>query len=653
MKAAAAGAALLVALATGGGDRGGEGRGAHDGSRERAPAHDFVLDVLPHLQRLGCSSAYCHGSATGQGGFRLSLFGGDPLADYAAIVQDLGGRRIDLADPERSLLVQKALGRLDHGGGRRLPRDGEAHGALLRWLAAGAPWREGTVERPRELVLAEAAGQLVARARGDGVDLDVTGRALFLSSDPRVAEVTEDGAILRRGAGRAHAIARFGHLSAVFEIVQPFAEPQERQDRSPAVPSPHPLDQAWSLHLHELGLEPVAAAEVAVLARRLHLDLVGRPPTPAELARFVAEPDVAGTVRALSRRPEFAEVWGGHLARWFELPESAHEARARLVAAIADGLTLRGIAERVARGGLPWIERHADPRDRAEYAARTLLGTSIGCARCHDHPGDRWRQADHLHFAAAFAPARAVAGGGMGPGVLFDDASGEPVPPRWLDLPGTTAPADGAFATFVLDPGHGLLARNFANRVFAELFGRGLVEPLDDHRAANPPLAAGVLETLAAAFDRVDGSLPDLLAFVTTSRLYALASLPPDDPRAAWLAARAVRPLSGAAFARAVGAVLGAAPPTGLADEPLARELELRNGPFLAASLAEGGVVDALFLFGESPAQRLDGLWRTTLSRPPRAAEQAEFQALADADLAAFRDLAMALLLGREFGERR
>src|SRR5262245_40387020 len=154
---------------------------------------DFASDVLPILQRQGCSSAYCHGSATGRAGFKLSLFGSEPGADFAAITTALGGRRVDLRDPEHSLLVQKALGRLDHGGGRRVPRDSPSHRALLEWIAAGAPWCDGPEPTLADLELAQLGDHLQVRATftsATGLEVrDVTALALLSSTDPTVVEI--------------------------------------------------------------------------------------------------------------------------------------------------------------------------------------------------------------------------------------------------------------------------------------------------------------------------------------------------------------------------------------------------------------------------------------------------------------------------------
>ena len=622
-------------------------------------AFDFRYDVLPFLQRQGCASAYCHGGGTGQGGFKLSLFGGAPLDDYGAITTQFGGRRVDVRDPAQSLLLQKGLGRLEHGGGRRLPRDGAAAQALSAWIEGGAPWQTNGGRELRGLQLRRDGARLVLMAEFDGGSEDVSARALFSSSDPLVVAVDEDGALAMQGPGLAYAIARFGTQTARLPIVNRF-ETRGTEGAGASfgeADTGHALDAAWQRELEVLGLQPVAPAPPSRLARRLYLDLIGRPPTPTELDRFVAAPDVAATARDLTGRPEFAMVWSEHLAEWLEVPAVDAASRRRLAAALAAGDDLRAIAARVVAGDLGNGATTGDPRDRAERVARTLLGLRVGCARCHDHPTDRWRRSEYEAFSAAF-----VGGGTQGQnamvGQVFDADTGDPVPARWLSLVGGTVATQPAnrdtLAAFVLDRGHGRLARHFANHVFAELFGRGLVEPLDDHRIANPARSERLLAALTAEFERGDGDLPALLRFVATSRLYALDLAADDDPRGAWFAARRVRDLSNAAYARAVAAVVGRDPSGDLGDEPLARELALRNGDFLHGLLARGGTtVDALFEFGASPGERLDELWRTVLSRAPRPEESVEFLSLASGDLAAFRDLAMALLSGREFRQER
>tara|TARA_R110002072_G_scaffold241027_1_gene399478 strand:- start:5254 stop:7272 length:2019 start_codon:yes stop_codon:yes gene_type:complete len=655
---------------------------------------DFAHDVLPLLQRAGCASAYCHGSATGRAGFRLSLFGSDAAADYQAITTQFGGRRIDLRQPERSLILQKALGNKAHGGGRRLDADSDGYAQLRGWIAAGAPWQG---EQPRELAglrLDVVADRVVATAtfrtnasNGGRQDWtrDVSHVALYSTSDPSVVDVSTDGQIRWQGPGLSHVVARFANRTAVVRLLRPFSAAAPDSSRSE---SGHALTRAWRAHLRELGLTSGQAISPSELARRLHLDLVGRPPTPQELDEFVAASQTANEqreaieacVQRLTQRREFAEAWGVRLAQWFELypteqrgpqAEAAARWRMALVESLAKGQSLLTIARRLVLGelkrddqaehrfGAAMVDRFADARDRAEYAGRTLLGKRIGCARCHDHPSDRWRQAEHLAFSACFAPPRADGAGGMMAGMLFDAATGDEVTPRFLALTERSAvvPTEGnrraELVQFLLGTEHDAFAKNASNRVFAQVFGRALVEPVDEHRAGNPALDEGMLDVLVSQFHECEGRLPEMLSFLMTCDAYLAPSTQTTPAAITHLAAQPSRALSTDSFVRALTAVIGHQPRAALPDMALARELALRNGPMLRELLAESGTtIDATFEFCATPQARLVELWRTVLSRQPRAEELARFEPLAT-DLPAFRDLAFALLTGREFGHRR
>jgi hypothetical protein len=658
---------------------------------------DFVHDVLPVLQRAGCSSAYCHGSATGRNGFRLSLFGSDAASDFEAITTQFGGRRLDLREPDSSLLLQKALGKLAHGGGRRLTMHDDSYQRLRTWVAAGAPFRGQTARELVGLEVALVEGRAVATARfqqtssggaRSTVEQDVSDVALFATSDPLVVEVAADGALTYRGKGQAHITARFGMLTAIVRVVRAF-------DQVPAlerVADASSLDRAYRAHMAELGLSPAKPVSPTQLVRRLHLDLVGRPPTPQELDQFVAQCQVAGEagtaiascITRLSARREFAEVWGEHLADWFELSastdvgpaaEAARRHRRELVDSIAQGLGLPAIARRLVLWGgdrtatsTSMIDRFGDARDRAEYAGRTLLGMRIGCARCHDHPSDRWRQSEHAAFSACFAAPRADEVRGMMAGTLFDVESGEPVTPNLLNLTSSPAAANATMAAdldarreqlteFLLSRSHDGFAKNASNRIFAILFGRGLVQPVDDLRFGNPPLDADMLAALVAEFHRCAGRLPDLLQFVMCAAVYAAPcssdTTSEDHAALTHLASQASRALPPRTYLRSLAAVVGREPTGTLPEAALAQELALRNGPLVRQLLSSGGTtIDATFELCSGPEERLLELWRTVLSRAPSARERERFLPFAG-EPSAYRDLAFALLTGREFRHRR
>ncbi len=636
---------------------------------------DFTYDVLPLLQRQGCASAYCHGAATGQGGFKLSLFGSDPRADHAAITRDLGGRRLDLRDPDASLLLQKPLLRTKHGGGRRLERDGDAHRLLRAWIGSGARFDGGAARELRGLEAVRVGERMTVTGSFADGRRDVSGLATYSSTDERIARIGADGTIVEEGPGEAWLLARYAGATARVRVLRPFGAPD--QTTAPTT-TEHALDVAFVARMRELGLAPGAPAAPERLARRLWLDLCGRPPTPGELRRFLtADPHtrMATTADALLATREFVEIGAARLASWLELPapdadrdfERARLAhlRATLRDAVEADAPLGELVGKVLALDEGFLQRHEDPRDRAEYVGRSLLGLRIGCARCHDHPNDRWRQGEHGAFSACFASPRRAPEGGMVAGMMFDADSGEAIAPRLLPLPGTDdavlrGDRHAALRAFVLDATHDRFARNIGNRVFQWLFGRGLVEPLDDHRDSNPALCEEWLAVLQAAFHAGGGRMRPLLRFVVTSRLYALDSgNDPDssDDGAAtrWFAARGPKALDGDALRRALAATMGVpvARAPSLPASPLALRLALLNGAMLGAATfdAPGNSVEVIATLGGSAGEQLDELFLTCLTRLPRADERAAFAPdleASDDRARTLRELAIALLLSRE-----
>ncbi|MEZ6037190.1 MAG: DUF1549 domain-containing protein [Planctomycetota bacterium] len=643
--------------------------------RGRPPAaFDFRFDVLPILQRQQCGSAYCHGAATGQGGFKLSLFGSDPEADHRVITAEFGGRRLDLVEPDASLLLRKPSGQLAHGGGRKLRRETAEYRALRDWIAAGAPRRSGEAVELQALAVDRVGDRLQVTATFAGGDgpfaRDVTALCTFSSSEERVAAVDANGVVHERAAGEAWLFARYVNRTARLVVRRAFAPAV-----TPAVPAtPDTFDELWRARLAALGLAAGPRAAPEVLARRLYLDLVDRVPTPAELDAFVASSDpraaVAVVADQLLQTPEFAAKFGRHLAQWFEIPpagadlpapQAAMFARERqaLVDDVARGASLGEIVRRLVVQEARLFDRLPDPRDRAELFGRAVLGVRIGCARCHDSPTDRWRRGDHLRFSALFASPRPDAQGGMQAGVLFDPDTRQPVPPQLLPVPlagpPPEAPPREQLLWFALASGSGLFEQNVANRVFATLLGRGLVEPLDDHRDSNPALHETLLARLA---DRArGGDLRALVREVLTSELYQAVSDEADEGARRWFARREARALDGATFVRAVAALLGTAPPElPPASSPLARELLLRNGELLHAAVDASPVLAAI---ARLPAdQQLQRLFSLVLGRAPREHERDAFAAVLEAAIAngderALSDLAYALLASREFTSLR
>ena len=635
----------------------------------RRESFDFRYDILPILHRQGCGSAYCHGSATGRGGFKLSLFASDPAADHVAITRDLGGRRLDLRTATDSLLIKKPGMRTSHGGGRRLRKGTAAYDAIVRWIDSGAPFRTGSRRELLALQLKHRDNRLRAiakfRSNAGEFESDVTDLCTFSSSDERVAAVDTNGNVTLGRPGEAWLFARYVGQSARIAVVQPF--PRWPVAEAAVAGGSHPLDKLWLQRLHELGLQPAPRAKTNEIARRLYIDLVDRVPTPAELKAFQ---DVATTADALMKTREFAVKFGRLLATWFEIPidpparaipqtKMFNAQHQRLVAAVARGETLHEIVEGLLLRDRRLLERFQDPRDRAELTGRAFLGVRIGCARCHNSPVDRWEQKNHLAFSALFASQRPKAGGGMRPGILFHPETGAPVQPQVLPVPTNGGrPAESehemTVAWFVLRAGHEMFERNMANRVFAAVMGKGLVEPLDDHRTSNPARHHSLLVHLAK--QARSGDLRALVQHIVTSRLYQTTSehggSSDSEAQVQFFARRAARPMTPHTFAHVVAAALDAAPRSRLPRSPLARQLAILNSDALHSAVAESKMLHGIVDFAPDARARLRDAFVLLLSREPRETEVTAFLPTAK-EPDGIRDLAFALLASREFGSIR
>lgn len=655
-----------------------------------APFH-FESDIAPYLARHGCAAAECHGGATGRGGFKLSLFATNARADYEAITQHLAGRRLDFSDPQQSLILRKPTKAMKHGGGRIIDRDSEGYRALESWIRVGAPYSRGDMGVLSRLEIAmKKSGRgkqavvsgFFDQSEGSTHVRDVTALARFESTDDRVVSVDEDGLVSVRGPGEAWIIARYGKLSARFAMLNSFGPVANPFSAHPANPNEH-----WRKKLTDLGIEPAPAAGTYRILRRLYLDLVGRPPAPDEIAAFLKLPPparVPNTARKLLASDEFSNQLARHLWRWFEVPlpeddlEFTAERNARLreeirAFAARDGSLLKFAASMYHQAGRrEFVYRFGDPRDRAEYVGRAHFGISIGCARCHNHPFDRWSQAQHLQFSALFADGRPGAGekGEMAAGMFFLPGDGKAIEPALLPLWGPVGKVDShrdhgeQLANYLQDDGITPFVRNAANRMIGILLGTHLVDAPDDHRLSNPALHEPYLFHLAKEFEQGDYRLRHLVEWIVTSPLYALDSDPPGpeslsgDPQLRYLARREARPMSSNQFLRSATFVLGIDPPREKSPAtPLAQQLHLLNSGKLQEWLrTPGNQVDAIFDFEPGAIKRLDQLYLLILTRHPRPEEQQALLPLlvgSDEQHAVVRDLAFALLASREFSSIR
>jgi len=537
------------------------------GAADRAT---FERDIEPILTRAGCNAGACHGKARGQNGFGLSLLGFDPDSDHAAIASEARGRRVFPAAPERSLLLLKAAAQVPHGGGRRVEVGSPFYRTLLGWIAGGMPRtppgsprlvRLAVEPAERTVVPGESFSLRVRATYSDGSGRDVTDLAAFQSSEPTLVAAHPEGrAQAGPIPGEATVSARFGGVFANSHVLIPLpgAVPE---DAYAALPRKNFVDDRVRDKLRKLGITPSAAAGDATYHRRAFLDAIGRLPTPDETRAFLADPDPIKRDRLVDRllaRPEYADHWAN---KWADLlrPNPYRvgiKAVMNLDAWIRDAfrrnlpydqfvreiVTARGSNYR-SGPAIIWRDRR-EPEEAATIVSQVFLGIRLECARCQHHPFESWGQEQFYEFAAYFARV-GHKGAAIAPpiaageetvfvkksGSVKHPLTGKVLPPKPLF---GQAPADPdpeadpreALAAWMTAPSNPYFSRVVVNRTWAELMGRGIVEPVDDLRATNPPSNGPLLGALADDFVAHGHDLKHLIRTIMTSAAYGLSSEP-------------------------------------------------------------------------------------------------------------------------------
>lgn len=524
---------------------------------------DFLRDVMPALTKAGCNAGACHGSLQGRGGFNLSLLGFNPAADYDAIVKASRGRRISPASPEQSLLLLKATAAVAHGGGKRLNRDSPSYQLLRRYILEGAasPARNGAqlaalILPTRDVVLRQADSlNLQVKARwSDGTEQDATPWALYDARDPTALEVAPDGRITALRPGKSSISIRYLGLVASVSVTTPFGA------ETPLAIAPiNYIDELAAAEWTRLGIAPAQDASDQAFLRRVFLDLIGTLPTPDETRRFLAS-EAAGKrsriIDELLERPEYVDFWTlkwGDLLRahrrylgdkglgsfnaW--LRRSVRENKP-LDVMVRELLTAQG--NLFANGPVAYFFIDQKPEELAETTAQLFLGVRLQCARCHHHPFEVWGQDDYYGLAAFFTRLETRDSGDKGRFGGMQAVRATPTELRQLSvlakprLFGELQPvADSngdvrqALADWITSRENPFFARNFANRYWSYLIGRGLVEPVDDQRATNPPSNPALLEALSRDFADHGFDVKRLLRTICNSRVYQLGvELAPD-----------------------------------------------------------------------------------------------------------------------------
>ena len=527
----------------------------------------FSNHVLPILSKNDCNSGGCHGAIAGKGGFRLSLRGYDPPGDFYTMTRELQGRRVEPADPARSLILTKPTMAAPHKGGKQLDPRSYDYRVLAEWIAKGSdPPGENEAKLKRLEVLPEHSvlrpGQrqkLIVRAHyGDGRIEDVTQWTKFSSTDETVASVSEDREASVIGHGEGAVVAWFSSQVVLARMTVPFpskADPKWYR----GLTRNNFVDDLVLAQLEQLKLKPSPRCKDEIFVRRVYLDAISTLPTPQEAVAFVTDSDPDKRTKLirslLHEREEFADYWSyrysdiflvnGKLLRpdavksyyqWIrdnvEKNTPWDEFARQLIVARGDSFE---------SGATNFYAVHQEPETMAENVSQAFLCLSINCARCHNHPLEKWSNDQYYAFANLFARVRSKGWGGdsrngNGKRTLYVEPRGDLIQPR-TGKPQPPAPLDGdpidpedesdrraPLADWLTAPDNPYFARAICNRIWAAFFGRGLVDPVDDLRASNPATNEPLLAALADHLVKNDFDVKSVMQVILESETYQRSS---------------------------------------------------------------------------------------------------------------------------------
>ncbi|MEQ1824663.1 MAG: DUF1549 and DUF1553 domain-containing protein [Pirellula sp.] len=532
-------------------------------------ARKFELDIQPILTARGCNSGPCHGKARGQNGFALSLLGFDANMDYEAIVKNARGRRLSLASPAESLLLTKATGKQPHGGGVRFTEADEDYRLLLEWIERGVVRTSDEDPKLLNIQIDPAPHSLAARENetltvtatySDGSKRDVTRMCAFQSNEPAVVAIANQG-ILTAGAlpGEATIMARYMGRIATWSTAVPNPDPVS-PDKYASLPRNNFIDDLVYKKLSTLNILPSESCSETTFLRRLFLDAIGRMPTADEVRAYLAstEPNKRESwITQVLERPEYADFWAN---KWADLlrpnpyrvgikttysldswirdafrKNIPHDEFARRLVT-AQGSTWRN-------GAVTIFRDRREPAEITSMVSQVFLGLRLECAKCHQHPFEVFGQADFYGMAAHFARV-GYKGTGLSPpisgseemvfarnrGDVRHPLTDQILAPKPLFGESREVPANEdprvAFAEWMTAQENPYFARVAVNRIWAELMGVGIVDPVDDLRATNPPSNEDLLTALAEHFRSLGYDNKKFLRTIFSSRVYSFSSTP-------------------------------------------------------------------------------------------------------------------------------
>ncbi len=543
----------------------------------------FVTDVVPVLTKLSCNSGGCHGKATGQNGFKLSLLGFEPETDYQALVKEARGRRLFFSDARRSLLLQKATGQVPHGGGKRLATDSHDYQVLLQWIQQGAVAPSDQDIRltsiaviPDQLLVDPGTKKQlkVTASFSDGSSRDVTQQSLYTSNEEGIADVSDQGVLQTQQQGGLFTVmVRFGGQIATLHGVVPM-ELDEAEQR---VVTRHlaklekelaasEIDQLLLKQWQRLGIAPSPEVDDATFIRRVTIDICGSLPTPGEIKAYLADNRSDKRSRLIDRLLDRSEYASYFALKWADILQNRgagystskqRSGTALFASWIRDSIALNKpydqfVAEIVTASGSqqenPPTVWHRSVRTLPNYVesvSQAFLGMRIQCAQCHHHPFERWSQSDYYGLAAVFA--RVGRKGGFADaevptneviylkdeGPVLHPRSGVKIEPRPLGGPDFQLDRYDdprhRLARWMTQPTNPYFGRTMVNRMWAHFMGRGIIHPIDDARSTNPPSNPQLLDALTRDFVKSQYDVKQLIRSICNSYAYRLEASTTDS----------------------------------------------------------------------------------------------------------------------------
>ncbi|HEV8606057.1 MAG TPA: DUF1549 and DUF1553 domain-containing protein [Tepidisphaeraceae bacterium] len=534
----------------------------------------FRNDVMAVLSKAGCNAGACHGNKSGKAGFKLSLRGQDPDVDYLTLTRDTFARRTNPLEPDQSLILLKPTTAIAHEGGMRFARESHEYQILRNWIAAGTPPDSAATPRltsiavsPAEQILVDPQKSTQIRVTAtfsDGSQKDASTLTVYEQATD-LAKISHSGLVSRDRMGETTVVVRFLGMQQPVRLAFLPARPTF------AWSNPRPanfIDEQIFAKLKSFRINPSKPCTDSEFVRRVYLDLLGILPTAQEAKSFVTDqsPDKRGRlVDELLNRPEFADFWALKWADLLRLEERALDKKGVsafhrwIRQSIAENKPLdQFVREMIAARGSTYVNPAAnfyranrEPVIRSEATAQLFLGTRLQCAQCHNHPFDRWTQDDYYSWAAVFSridykilenrrrdnnDKHEFIGEQVvyesREGSVKDPRTGKPSPARLLGTSDTNFPDDQSrldhLAGWLTSPQNPLFAKSQANRIWFNLMGRGIVDPIDDFRPTNPPSHPALLDALAKDFVDHGFDVRYLIRLIMNSQSYALSSEPND-----------------------------------------------------------------------------------------------------------------------------